>query len=451
MKISPRELREAQIPSKAFGFNQDVVDALLERAADTIEGLIEENRQLFETIERMRSEGTATSSEQADPFADVKMSEPEPVVSEPEVQQVAPAAQIDENLMMAQINEKEELINKTLLLAQKTADETLKTAKSQAEELVSEAEIKAKDLVDKAQANAEGLTGEAQEKANAELNAAQEQAQNLIAAAQAQADELVSAAQTQADSVHAQERDKFVALVQELTQEREQLVNDIQLLQGFDSQHRTKLKEIVETDLAQLVERKPYDLGKLPDLPNIDELKKQQAAQAKVADKEPEVVAHSEMAAPEVAPAASFDEMMDPEQEEQDNGPVQEILEPDSIEVDAEFEAEIVETVLPAGDTEAKYDTNDPFAAFVDTTDESISEYDSVVEAQIVEPAGAELDSSSSSSAFNPGVKTSNNEEMDDDDFFATLREAVQDDSPLGPVDEGDDKGGGKHKGLFKK
>ena len=57
MKISPRELREAQIPTKAFGFDRDVVDALLERAADTVESLIEENRQLFEALERLKSSG----------------------------------------------------------------------------------------------------------------------------------------------------------------------------------------------------------------------------------------------------------------------------------------------------------------------------------------------------------------------------------------------------------
>ena len=41
---------------------------------------------------------------------------------------------------------------------------------------------------------------------------------------------------------------------------------------------------------------------------------------------------------------------------------------------------------------------------------------------------------------------------LDDDDFFASLREAVADDAPLGPSDgESDGDGDGRFKGLFKK
>ncbi|HMS24661.1 MAG TPA: DivIVA domain-containing protein, partial [Acidimicrobiia bacterium] len=240
MKISPRELREAKIPSKAFGFNQDVVDALLERAADTIEGLIEENRQLFEALEQLRNEGT--SAPMADLFNGVNMQavaepagSPEPEVAAPAVEEAPPIAV---PVSAADMSEKEDLINKTLLLAQRTADETLTTAKAQAEELVSAAQAKADELVANAARDAENLTGSAQEQAQKDLFAAQEQAQKLVTTAEAQAKELVSAAQAKADSIHAQERENFTALIEQLNAERVQLISDIQILQGFDQEHR---------------------------------------------------------------------------------------------------------------------------------------------------------------------------------------------------------------------
>lgn len=445
MKISPRELREAQIPSKAFGFNQDVVDALLERAADTIEGLIEENRQLFEALERLRSEGSST--QMADPFADV-----EPVVHEEPAtapEPVSPAASIDESILLAQVSEKEELINKTLLLAQKTADETLKTAKEQATQLVTEAEEKAAQLVEQAELNAQNLTGEAQEKAQAELLAAQEQAQNLIAAAQGQADELVSEAQKQADSIHAEERNRFVELVTQLRNERAQLLSDIEILQGFDSQHRTKLRDLLESDLAMLQTRERVDVGAIPELPQLDPVPVPASNTQSVSD-EAEVVAHSEETPAEVA--QSFDEMMaGPAEEIEPEVQEEEILEGEhdvlvSEDIEVETFDDIVE-VAPAGSAEQSYSTDDPFAAFVEAP--AASADDGIIDAQVVEPASDEVTSSGPSGAFDPGSKAKTSGDLDDDDFFASLREAVQDDTPLGPDDHGDERS--KRKGKSKK
>lgn len=433
MKISPRELREAQIPSKAFGFNQDVVDALLERAADTIEGLIEENRQLFEALERMRNEGSAEPM--VDPFAGVQ-SAPEPA-PEPEQVPVAPAASVDESLLMAQVSEKEELINKTLLLAQKTADETLKTAKDQADELVAAAQANAEELVAKAKEQADSLSGEAKEKAEKELAEAQEKAQNMVAAAQGQADSLMADAQAKADQIHKEERDKFVALVTKLKAERAQLLSDIEILQKFDSEHRAKLREVVEKDLEILVEREKVDVGEVPVLPVVDEFDEFD----EIDSIEIEEVASATQS--QVEPPASFDEMIAEPEEVIEDIEEDEILVSEAIEI----EEDVVE---PATET-ASYTNEDPFAAFVDSPSVVSPAGLEDDEPQVVAPAGDTVESSDSNDAFKPG-KTNNQshqENLDDDDFFASLREAVQDDAPLGPSDEEDD--GGRFKGLFKK
>lgn len=471
MKISPRELREAQIPSKAFGFNQDVVDALLERAADTIEGLIEENRQLFEALERMRSEGR--SEPVNDPFEgvqDVVAPEPEATQApEPEVEEtVAPAASIDENLLLSQMSEKEELINKTLLLAQKTADETLKTAKDQADKLVETAKANADELVASAQtdadelvasatAKAQSVTGTASEQAEKDLAEAQEKAQNMVAAAQGQAEELVASAEEKAESIHSEEREKFESLVAQLTQERAQLLSDIKILQDFDSEHRNKLREVVEKDLEVLVERESIDVGAIPELPTIKIEEKPKATNKKPKENKEneEVVAHSEMP----VGSASFDEMLE-------ETPVVEPASADDIDDEVlfseEIEVEAIETVdsSPTPQKESAYDSGDPFAAFVDspTVVEPAGEEIDELDAQVVEPAGSQVESSDSSPAFEPGAKgkSKKQDNLDDDDFFASLREAVADDAPLGPSEDDEDKDdddehGGKFKGLFKK
>ncbi|MFN8015228.1 MAG: DivIVA domain-containing protein [Acidimicrobiia bacterium] len=433
MKISPRELREAQIPSKAFGFNQDVVDALLERAADTIEGLIEENRQLFEALERLKTEGSTAPI--ADPFAEVKSVEPQ--VQEMPVQNetIAPASNIDEELLIAQVNEKEELINKTLLLAQKTADETLKTAKSQADELVSNATQEAKEMVEKAQTQADSLTGQAKVDAEKELEDAKIEADKLVAEAQSKADGLVSAAQAQADSIHAEERNKFVALVEELTQQRAQLLSDISVLQDFDKEHRTKLRDVIEQDLSILTQREQIDVDAVPELPIVERVEIKRTPESEPKAAEPEVVATSAESAP-----SSFDEMLD-----------QDVVVPAGEIEDDDTNDQIEVLEAQVQDTQSNYSDQDPFAAFVDGPVVEPAGSDTVLDAEIVEGDYEEVESSVSKSAFEPGSsKSSSNTDLDDDDFFASLRQAVQDDSPLGPSDE-DDTNDGKHKGFFKK
>jgi|GEM_PF-1486327 len=457
MKISPRELREAQIPSKAFGFNQDVVDALLERAADTIEGLIEENRQLFEALERMRSEGSTDSV--LDPFAGVEAAappEPEPVVVEQPAQPetVAPAASIDESLMAAQMGEKEDLINKTLLLAQKTADETLKTANEQAAQLIETSEKQAQELVAQAKEKAESLTGQAKEKAQMQVTQAEQSAAEMVEKAKQQAEELVATAQSQADSIHAKERDEFVALVTKLSNERAQLISDIELLQGFDEEHRNKLRDAVQEDLAKLETRERIDIGSLPELPIIEEIvAPAPISQTSKAQKEPQVVAASHEDPKDSM--ETFDSMLD------DEPVVAPAQEDDDVEI--EFEDDVIEGEIEAelvgeaqeDDADETYDSGDPFAAFVDSPSVVAPAGEETPDSgpQVVDPADEIVDSSTSHTGFDPSgsKKASRQSELDDDDFFASLREAVADDAPLGPTDGDDDDDPSRFKGLFKK
>lgn len=100
MFVTPRELRDADIPTAKGGFHKDAVDDMLERAADTIEEL-----------QRRVAELEATPA------------------------MVAPPADPSQP--------SQELIQRTLLLAQKAADDAISEARTIATRLVGEADAEA--------------------------------------------------------------------------------------------------------------------------------------------------------------------------------------------------------------------------------------------------------------------------------------------------------------------
>src|SRR5262249_29555129 len=110
MDVTPSELRSSEIKEAWRGYHRDEVDDLLERAATTIEAL---TRQLNEAPSRSA----------------------EPVVT--------PTAR-----------EHEEMLQRTLILAQKAADEAVNEAQTRARQIVDEAEGRAQAVVGEAETSA---------------------------------------------------------------------------------------------------------------------------------------------------------------------------------------------------------------------------------------------------------------------------------------------------------
>lgn len=455
MKISPRELREAQIPTKAFGFDRDVVDALLERAADTVEGLIEENRQLFEALERTQAEA-AQAAQQAPVIQNVEQVVAEPaqsfdeaITGEPAPVPVAvPSGELEMSAAVnAQIAEKEALINKTLMLAQKTADETLRSAKEEADQLVLDSENKARELVEQATAEAEHLTGSAKEEAELALANAKDQAQQMVSSARTEATEIVEKAQIQANEMYKAETDRFVDLVERLTSEREQLVGDIEILQNFDSEHRAKLQALVEEDLSKLEARETFNFDELPQLPDMPKILE---AAKKYEKPVVETVAHSELPSGETKSVSLGDDAVLVEAQEVNSF---DDVDDEDIEVEDISDDDSPNVVAPAGGsdkatktTKAKSASSDPFADFVDSQ-VSADREDS---ANVVAPAG---EPEKPAKDFNPGLSmdSQKNARLDDDDFFASLRDAVNDETPLGESSDDDGDSNGIFKNIFDK
>ncbi len=130
MDVSPQELRDVEIREAWRGYHRDDVDELLERAAATIEHLEDEVHQV-----QARAAQAPTPPPARTPAPVAPTPAPVPVQSRP------PGIDTD-------------VIQRTLVLAQKAADDAVAEARARAQQIVGDSETKAQAVVGEAEANA---------------------------------------------------------------------------------------------------------------------------------------------------------------------------------------------------------------------------------------------------------------------------------------------------------
>ncbi len=171
MDVTPQELRGSDIKEAWRGYSRDEVDELLERAAVTIESL---SQQL----------STAGS-------------------------RPAPAAAPPTDPASLQMNRDDaEMLQRTLLLAQRAADDAVNEAQAQARRLIEESEARAQSVVGEAEATARRI----------------------------------------AES----ERRRLEAEIQELAARRATLQADADALESYASSYRERVRAAIEADLDRL-------------------------------------------------------------------------------------------------------------------------------------------------------------------------------------------------------
>lgn len=126
MPVTPEELRRLDLRESVRGYHRREVDALCERAAQTIESLQKRQRELAERLERE----TARRG----------------------------AREVDDDL-----------IRRTLIRAQRVADTAVAEAEAQASTLVRDAEARAEALVNEAEATARRVAESERRRAEAEV------------------------------------------------------------------------------------------------------------------------------------------------------------------------------------------------------------------------------------------------------------------------------------------
>ena len=165
MDVSPRELRDTDIREAFRGYHRDDVDELLERAAATIEGLSERVRQITERISE--AESSAGRNREA-----------------------------------------EETLQRTLILAQRTADAAVADAQERAREMLDQAETTSRALVSEAETSARRI----------------------------------------ADDEHRRHEEEVL----DLAARRETLVADVDALERFESEFRQRIRSMIQAELDSL-------------------------------------------------------------------------------------------------------------------------------------------------------------------------------------------------------
>ena len=169
MDVTPQELRSSEIKDSWRGYDRDEVDDLLERAAVTIESLTQRVQEV--------------------------PSRPAPA---------APAAEVP----LPSSRDDADMLQRTLLLAQRAADDAVNDAQARARQMLEESEAKAQALVSDAEATARRIAEG--------------------------------------------ERRRLEAEILDLSARREQLRADADALDAYATGYRDRLRAAIESDLANL-------------------------------------------------------------------------------------------------------------------------------------------------------------------------------------------------------
>jgi cell division septum initiation protein DivIVA len=165
-----------------------------------------------------------------------------------------------------------------LVLAQRTADEHVASAQHQAENIMAGARASAEQVAREAQAHADGVRREAAQA----LNEARAQAEQIVREAQGYADnprrdadkvltdaragaqEIGKEAQANADRLDREAQQRYDDVVGSLAAKRDLLQQQIDGLQQFDRDYRSRLRSFMERQLRALGSDEPPPVPEIP-------------------------------------------------------------------------------------------------------------------------------------------------------------------------------------------
>lgn len=343
MEITPRELRDVEIREAFRGYSRDEVNELLERAAATLDSANERVQQMTERLSTAQSETGHT-------------------------------------------RETEDILHRTLLLAQRAADEAVNEAAAKARQMVDDAEIQSRRLIADAEADAR-RRGES-------------------------------------------ERRRLEEEVLDLASRRDSLLADVEALTRFEADYRDRMVRALEADLSALRSRPPAAPSARPEPSDVelpvlsDAFAPRDYAETPAAPATPSY--SSQPAAAPPAPA------------------------PYTPPAPAPAPAPMAPAPSPFGDAPSS-SPGYPEPAQGDTGHGPDASTQAVDVQSLFDRAG--MNQPAPARAFDPPAATTataavprtaearagdtgESEVLDDDAFFATLREAVHDETPLGPRDE---------------
>ena len=252
MPLTPTDVANKQFRIAFRGYSLDEVDAFLDEVETELSRLLRDNAGL--------KDGAGPSSALAAPAA-----APEP----------APRP--------AQGLEGQEQALRTLLLAQRTADEAIAEARAEAEQMVTAARTEAEAALGSARseatstlnssrseaertlgsarAEAGSTLGKARSEAESTLVKARSEAESALSGARAEAESTLRAAQAKAARVDEDVASRIQAATGGLEEQRRVLEVRIEELRAFEREYRTRLKAYLEIQLRDLDSKQGADDG----------------------------------------------------------------------------------------------------------------------------------------------------------------------------------------------
>lgn len=232
-------LTPADVSSKLFargmrGYNMEEVDTFLDEVEQSLTSLLRENADL-----RARLDATSTFASAEAPFA------PEPGPERP----TTPASDTGEAEPSLD-DDGQEAALRTLLLAQRTADQAIAEARAEADELVS-----------RARAEAIAATESARHQAEQSVSSARTEAEQILRGAQEEAERLLGEATERTASADAEVQAKMAAAMDGLVQTRRDLEAQIEQLRAFEREYRSRLRAYLEGQLRDLHVSGPSSTG----------------------------------------------------------------------------------------------------------------------------------------------------------------------------------------------
>jgi DivIVA domain-containing protein len=239
--LTPTDVANKQFNIKMRGYALDEVDAFLDEVEGELARLLRENNDL-----RNRGGSAPTA---AVPASLAATPDPEPAAP-------APAQALG--------TEGQEAALRTLLLAQRTADEAVAEARAEAAQIVQAAETEAEQLRTSSREEAERTVAEARAEAERTLTAARSEAEQLRASSREEADRTlgdarseaersVTGAREQATAMEQQAAARVQAMTGDLEVRRTTLQAQIEELRAFEREYRTRLRAYLENQLRDLV------------------------------------------------------------------------------------------------------------------------------------------------------------------------------------------------------
>jgi DivIVA domain-containing protein len=206
--LTPADIEAHVFREKFKGYDQDEVDEFLDRVSDQISQLIADRDRLEERVRRMEEEALESA-------------------------------------------DAERLLKRTLIMAQRTADETVAEAREEAERMRADAERHALDVREDAEHRAAAALEDAARRAAAAIEEADRRAAATLADAEQRAAAIVAEANRHA------EHDRRTA-----REELDRIRDAVAELQRLRTDYRDRVRGVIAEQLAALDR-----IGDMPDLP----------------------------------------------------------------------------------------------------------------------------------------------------------------------------------------